>query len=121
MNDNKYYRITYKGIGIYEAYRQNVDFDTWKKYLNSPAAKWLPKPPVYKNSNTLNSYFTQKGYDIFMKTTYGIFIKKLNPKLVKIETVTISKSNILYDDEYQIVIDTKKTPVSLFESIYNQL
>lgn len=64
---SNYYRLTYNGIGIYEAFKQSCSSSEWKDFLNSDAAQWLPKPKVYNNKNLLNSYFTKDGYIMFMK------------------------------------------------------
>lgn len=101
---SNYYRLTYNGIGIYEAFKQSCSSSEWKDFLNSDAAQWLPKPKVYNNKNLLNSYFTKDGYIMFMKKTYPVFIKKLYIKLIKTDICNIS-GNIVYKDKYQIVVE----------------
>lgn len=94
----KVYRVTVKEIGVYEYYRTNVDFETWKKFLKSDAAKWLPKPPYYSGEN--RSYFTQKGFEMFSVLTMPTFntLGKLD-----ITTLDVQDDAIVYQDPYQIV------------------
>lgn len=102
-NKDMYYRITYKGKGIYEALKEIVGIDIWKKFLNDENIKWLPKPPSYKNNNI--SYFTKKGCEIFKEKTLPLFCNYLENDKILIETKEKLNNNILYSDEYQIVID----------------
>ena len=108
IKNNKYYRLTYNGIGIYEAFKNNCSYNEWKDFLNSNAAKWLPKPKTYEDKNNLNSYFTNIGYDMFIKNTYPVFVKKLNSELVKIDIYTNISGNVLYKDKYQIVVENSE-------------
>lgn len=98
----KYYRISYDGIGIYEALKQNMTFGEWKEFLNSENVKWLPKPPSY--SDSAMSYFTQNGYEMFIKTLMPIILTKLDKNKVVINTFT-DLENIVYEDEYQVITD----------------
>ena len=102
-NKELFFRVTYNGIGIYEAYKQNVSFEDWKKFLNSKSANWLPKPEVYNNYNSLYSYFTKAGINLFMKNTYNTFKKVLDENNINIQEVFIDKKYIVYRDKYQIV------------------
>lgn len=103
--DILYYRLTYNGIGIYEAFKKECSYNEWKEFLNSNAAEWLPKPKIYSNKNNLNSYFTKYGYKMFIENTYPIFIQKLDVKLIRTEICTILSKNIIYKDKYQIVVE----------------
>ena len=96
---NECYRYTYDGEGIYEAFRKAVPDKVWKEFLNSTAAKWLPKPKYYGKYN--RSYFTPKGKIKFEKYTLPIFEKYLNKAKIKLEKVTID--NPAYQDKYQII------------------
>ena len=103
-NIDLFFRITYNDIGIYEAYRQNVSQEKWKKFLNSKEAKWLPKPHLYNSNNKLQSYFTKLGYEMFMQYTYDIFKKDLNENDIIIEQVYLDEKSIVYKDKHQVVI-----------------
>lgn len=102
-NQNVYYRITYNGEGIYNALKNIVGLDTWKNLLNDQQINWLPKPPKYSSKNI--SYFTEKGYKLFEQKTLPIILKYLDKESIKINTYNKICNNILYTDEYQIVIE----------------
>ena len=105
----KYYRITYNSIGIYEALKKELfknyhnPEDIWNKLKQSSSFNWLKIPDNYTNSS--KSYFTAKGLDQFKNKTYATFIKYLNPQLIEIKEIDIDKNSIIYEDEYQIVIE----------------
>lgn len=105
----KYYRITYNSIGIYEALKKELfknyhnPEDIWNKLKQSSSFNWLKIPDNYTNSS--KSYFTAKGLDQFKNKTYATFIKYLNPQLIEIKEYDIDKNNIIYEDEYRIVIE----------------
>lgn len=101
--NNTYYRYTYNGIGIYEALKQNVDFEVWRDILHDDNISWLPKPPDYLYG--FNSYFTEFGNTIFKEKTLPLCKKYLKSSLIKMEKVTnIEDFRIIYKDLYQIVI-----------------
>ena len=101
---DKYIRITYNGNGIYQEFKENVSFNVWKEFKNSNATKWLPIPPAYERN--YKSYFTIKGYKMFMKETYPFIIKYLDKNKIKVEEIHFNDSpNVVYKDEFQIVVD----------------
>ena len=101
---DKYIRITYNGNGIYQEFKENVSFNVWKEFKNSNATKWLPIPPIYEGN--YKSYFTIKGYKMFMKETYPFIIKYLDKNKIKVEEIHFNDSpNVVYKDEFQIVVD----------------
>lgn len=101
---DKYIRITYNGNGIYQEFKENVSFNVWKEFKNSNATKWLPIPPAYEGN--YKSYFTIKGYKMFMKETYPFIIKYLDKNKIKVEEIHFNDSpNVVYKDEFQIVVD----------------
>ena len=102
MKQNKYYRITYNGEGIYNALKKNISLDEWKNLLKSEKINWLPKPPNYAQNN--KSYFTQKGYEQFFSLVFKIIIKYLDKEKIKVEQVDNLES-IIYEDEFQIVVN----------------
>ena len=109
------YRCTYKGEGIYEALRKNVDLETWKSILSSDKINWLPKPPQYKSDKNCRSYFTYKGYKKFSKDVLPIMYKYLDKKYIKIDKLYIY-GKPLYQDEYQIVISKELDESTVLES-----
>lgn len=116
LNENSvYYRFTYKNIGIYEAWKIKVGFDKWKNILNSGVLSWLPKPNFYGKNN--KSYFTKKGYKLFIRTVYPLIIKDLNRRDIKLEKIRISDDKIVYRDDYQII--TEENDIVLHETSYD--
>lgn len=109
--DRIYYRISYNGIGIYEALKKKIWISTsnpkyvWEELKNSIAFTWLKVPNTYSDKSY--SYFTELGYDLFLKNTYSIFIKYLDKDKIITEKFIFddSKINIIYQDEHQIVIE----------------
>lgn len=102
-NQTIYYRITYNGDGIYNALKSAVDIATWKKLLESETFNWLPKLRTYTSKNI--SYFTRKGYKKFHDKTLPIMCNYLNKENIKTETYSEIYNNILYSDEYQVIIE----------------
>lgn len=109
---NNYFRVTYNGIGIYEALKKqiwndNSDFskEEWECFIKSSLVNWLKKPSVYENNHV--SFFTELGFDLFMKNTYPLFLKWLDEKKICIEKIHFEDKEIkvVYSDEYQIVIE----------------
>ena len=98
---DKYYRVTHNGIGIYEAFRQEVGEEMWNNFLDSPMAEWLPKLDKYLDE--YKRYFTEEGYDMFQQRTWTYMIKYVGT--MKIETYTDLPNNIIYKDKYQVIID----------------
>ena len=99
------YRVSYNGIGIYEALHKKLmeenKYDEWKSFLNSSDVNWLPKPPEYPKY--YRSYFTEKGFNKFKSKTLPIMTKYLDKNEIKIEKSKYS-GDIKYLDDYQIVI-----------------
>jgi len=101
INSETYYRFEYEGIGIYEAWKNNIPMNKWKAILNSGILGWLPKPTFYGSNN--RSYFTERGYKEFMKKTYPLIIKDLDKRKIKVSKHHINESDIVYRDDYQII------------------
>lgn len=109
---NKYYRVTYKDIGIYEAlklkiWNSNNSFkkNDWENFKNSNDVKWLKVPDTYNIDNY--SYFTEQGFKTFMERTYPLIIKYLDEENIKIHDYLLDNKNvkIIYCDSDQIVIE----------------
>ena len=98
---NKYYRVLYDGIGIYEAFKRIVPINVWLEFKKSTACKWLPLPPKYENN--YYSYFTYEGYKKFMDLTYPKMLKYLNKDKIETSIVELDENSIVYSDKYQIV------------------
>lgn len=101
-NTESYYRVTYNGVGIYEAFRQLVPQNVWFRFLKSEHATWLPKPPEYTNG--YKSYFTQLGYAKFKQMTLPFMKRYLNGSKINVKKCDISE-RIVYRDQYQVVTD----------------
>lgn len=101
-NSSLYYRVTANGIGVYEAYKNAVSEDEWKRFLDSDAAKWLPKPKVKGYQSSYLSFFTQEGFNKFSEKTLPIFKKVLKDSIM-IEKLSLPSNTIVYEDKYQVV------------------
>lgn len=101
-NHSRFYRITYNGDGIYNALKKTIGIDAWKEMLSSKQINWLPKPPSYNSKN--KSYFTEKGYERFENDTLPIVCKHLKKENIKVTIYKDIVGDILYKDEYQIVV-----------------
>ena len=99
---NQLYRVTYNEKGIYNELKNTVDRDTWQYILASNKINWLPKPPTYASNN--KSFFTQKGYEKFIKDVLPLICNYFDKNKIKIEKFN-NVENIIYQDEYQIVIN----------------
>ena len=98
----KYYRITYEGEGIYNALRNIISMSEWRKLLSLECMTWLPKPNYYSKTN--RSYFTQKGFDMFICKTLPLMLKYMDSDKVQIQTYeTINE--IMYEDLYQVITE----------------
>lgn len=106
-----YWRISYNGVGIYEALKKEIWKKShepkieWDNLKSSEAFTWLKTPDFY--SNACYSYFTDIGYELFMKKTYLIIIKYLEEKNIEIEKFIFKTDEIkiVYSDEHQIVVE----------------
>jgi hypothetical protein len=114
--DEEYFRFTYKGKGIYEALKEKVDPETWKKFLRSSMFTWLPKPEQYPKGCI--SYFTKEGRRLFTKRVLPICERYLGEDIEfsKVKNLT----NIVYKDKYQVIVDTSITE-SAYDDISNEL
>lgn len=106
-----YWRVSYNGIGIYEALKKQLwtinkfPRDEWNAIKNSKAFTWLKTPPMYSNNSY--SYFTELGYTLFMEKTFPIIINYLDKENIMIEKFILDDLNIkiVYRDEHQIVVE----------------
>ena len=105
-SDEKLYRVTHNGIGIYEAMRQHMSLDKWRDFLKSDNATWLPKPDKYPDGYT--SYFTKEGIDKFNELVYPIACGVLGDNIKYEEFDQDDIGNIVYKDNYQIIAEYKE-------------
>ena len=106
------YRVTYKGISIYKAFKNNCSFDEWKEVKK--ASKWLPLPKEYDDKNKIcRSYFTVNGYEKFNKNVLPLIIEKINKSDINIEKISEDKLGTpIYEDEYQKVYDMNNNSIN---------
>ena len=98
----RFYRVSYNGIGIYQALKEAVDIRTWKMYLNSDIFTWLPSPKNYPPNS--KSYFTEDGLDMFKHTLFPILEKHLVVSKIVIKRYYINDiDDIIYRDKYQVI------------------
>lgn len=98
----RFYRVSYNGIGIYQALKEAVDMRTWKMYLNSDIFTWLPSPKNYPPDS--RSYFTEDGYEMFMYKVFPILEKHLVVSKIVIKRYYINDiDDIIYRDKYQVI------------------
>jgi len=105
------YRVTYEGDGVYEAFRKNTTFEEWKAFKESKAAKWLPIPTNYGDSDV--SYFTEEGFKKFRELTLPLFETKLDTDKIIANKIKTPNGTITYHDKYQYVIEPEKVTESL--------
>lgn len=105
------YRVTYEDDGIYEAFRKNATFEEWKAFKESKAAKWLPIPTNYGDSDV--SYFTEEGFKKFRELTLPSIERKLDTDKIIATKVNVPNGKITYYDKYQYVIEPEKAIESL--------
>ena len=113
---NTFYRVTYEGIGIYEALKNNVSSETWQSLLTSDAFTWLPKPPEYLSE--YSSFFTELGMEKFKELVLPICEKYLNRSRIAIQEVQ-DIQNIVYSDDYQVIVNS--IGISKFDQTYKSI
>ncbi|MDE7346958.1 MAG: transglutaminase-like domain-containing protein, partial [Muribaculaceae bacterium] len=105
----KYVRITFHGVGVYEALRRAMGPERWKEALQDDRFTWLLKPPSY--SGTCTSYFTAEGYKMFLdKLGFAVqrWLTKHDPNGLKIQYYKKPNGKVIYQDKYQVVVDTSQ-------------
>ena len=120
VSTNIYYRVTYdrSDTGIYEALKNSMTEDEWMEFKHSSAATWLPLPSVtYKKE--YKSYFTQLGYNEFIKKVRPYIVKHLDVRRMRVYKYVGKKFTIVYADKYQIVTDGKDPIPSNPNAIYH--
>ena len=98
----RFYRISYNGIGIYQALKESIDMNTWRRYLHSDIFTWLPSHKNYPPNS--KSYFTQAGYNMFMRKIFPVLERHLDPSLIIVNRYYIEDiDGVVYRDRYQII------------------
>lgn len=105
-----YFRVRYNDTGIYDAFKKKVwekcEFPKkeWDILKKSKTFTWLKTPNFYYEN--CYSYFTELGYELFLKNTYPVFIKYLDEKNIVVDKFIFddTKLDIVYHDEHQIII-----------------
>lgn len=113
--NNKYYRISCMGIGIYE-YLKNYLIsnytngkELWLSFINSSEVNWLDKPNIYEDNNhNYCSYFNEEGFQMFKEKTLPLINKWIDNSNINIEKVSLDLSSIIYSDCYQVVLNIPK-------------
>ena len=103
---DKYYRVTYENIGIYEAFKKYASREVWINFLNSKDVDWLPNPVKLNkvDSKSFKCYFTQLGYNKFKSSTLPLIEKVLDKDKIITDIIDIDENKIKYRDKYQIVV-----------------
>ncbi len=117
--NNEYFRITCEDIGIYEYLKKYLwnnicnPNKVWNNFIKSNKVNWLNKPTIYADeTKEYRSYFNSNGYEIFLERTLPLITKWIDKNFIKTEKIQIDESKIIYQDEYQIVIEMDKISIS---------
>ncbi len=97
----EYYRFITNGVGIYEAISKGVEINDFRR-LNKPDGSWLPRKGL--DFPGAISFWTNKGLKKYLDS--GML--KWHKSVIKgnVEIVVIDRpTEILYEDEYQIILD----------------
>lgn len=108
----KFYRFTLKsGKGLYQAVKEeifrnassfNVGRAIWTRFLEDAKINWLKRPERYPDN--YESWFTEAGYKLFIKTTLPKILKHISSDMVE-KIMSTNPGNILYRDEYQVFVE----------------
>lgn len=82
------YRVTYNGVGVYEALRLTISKEDWDNFLNDDKVSWLLVPP-FEYKEGYQSFFTADGYERFKTETLPLISQYLDEKTIKTETIEI--------------------------------
>lgn len=96
-----WYRVTVNSIGIYEAVDRDCPRDDIRR-KNKPDGSWLPK--VGSNYPGAISYWTEFGWKAYNESGLFTWHKSVVTEEVWVEKLENKPENILYEDEYQIIV-----------------
>tara|TARA_B100000745_G_scaffold294549_1_gene237651 strand:+ start:13106 stop:13423 length:318 start_codon:yes stop_codon:yes gene_type:complete len=99
----KFYRVTTNGTGIYEAVDRDCPKDSNLR-KNKPDGSWLPK----KGSQFPGaiSYWTEYGWNKYQDSGLFKWQESVTSGETEVEILDQKPSDILYEDEYQLIIPT---------------
>lgn len=119
LDDNKLYRVTHNGVGIYEALKKQTSAENWRKLLSSPAFTWLPKPKEYPSDYI--SYFTKEGIDKYNELVAPI-VSNIIGDNVNLDITSEKKvGDIIYRDQYQVIAKNKPDEIESQINEYTEL
>lgn len=98
------YRVTYSGIGVYEALRLTISKDAWDNFLDNGKVSWLLIPP-FEYKKGYRSFFTEEGYEKFKEETLPLISEYLDKNAIKVETIEIVEQ---YPDSNDIMVLTEE-------------
>ncbi|MEX0917020.1 MAG: hypothetical protein WDZ90_00630 [Candidatus Paceibacterota bacterium] len=98
--NEKFFRITVNGKGIYEAVEQDCLKDDPRRE-GKPDGSWLKK--VGQDFPGAVSYWTQKGLERYKESGLFDWHKSVINGAVTIEEVDKKPKDVLYEDEYQVI------------------
>lgn len=94
------YRVTYNGIGVYEALRLTISKDAWNDFLNNDKVSWLLTPP-FEYRKGYRSFFTEAGYEKFKEETLPLISEYLDESVIKVETIKVVEQ---YPEDNSIMV-----------------
>lgn len=98
----KFYRGVVNGVGIYEAVDRDCPRDDDRR-IGKPDGGWLAK--VGMNYPGATSYWTELGWKKYQDS--GLYDWHKSVVLGEVQVIEIDQEpeNILYQDEYQIIVN----------------
>ena len=95
-----YYRFSVNGLGIYEAVNKDCPKDDPRR-ANKPDGSWLPKKGTEYPGSV--SFWTEKGLEKYKESgleAWHASVVKGNVEMTEIQR----PAEVLYEDEYQIIV-----------------
>ena len=102
----EYTRYSSDSTGIYQAMKNSMSDDEWRKFLSDGDVNWLRKPSHYPKGAT--SWFTEEGDKKFIERVLPMIAKRIRAERIKKET-TSDPGSIVYKDDDQIVSVAEKS------------
>lgn len=106
--ENKFYRVTCDGIGIYEAVDKYCKKEDERR-KNKPDGSWLPKVGVDFPGKV--SFWTEKGFKKYQESGLFDWHKSVVEGEIKIIEINHKPENILYEDDYQIIFEYQRQTI----------
>lgn len=107
------YRVTYGGVGVYEALRATISKDAWDRFLDDDKVSWLLTPP-FEYKKGYRSFFTEEGYSRFQVETLPLIGEYLDISAITTETIEIVEQ---YPDNNGIMVlsEEEESPIEIPE------